>query len=113
MLTGYPIPSRNFLESPEMDAQGSSGISRLLAAAVINREFRDLLLSDPERALAQGYQGETFDLDYYERSKVLSVRASSLTDFALQLLSSQQEADHRGSGDWIPVRQAALVLDAE
>jgi hypothetical protein len=112
MLTGYPIPSRNFLDSPEMDDQPSSGISRLLAAAVINREFRDLLLSDPERALTQGYQGETFSLDYREKKLVLSVRAKSLTDFALQLLSSQ-ETDHRGSGDWIPVRQAALVLDAE
>ena len=112
MLTGYPTPSRNFLESPEMEAQGSSGISRLLAAAVINRDFRDLLLSDPERALDQGYQGESFNLDYREKRLVLSVRAGSLTDFALQLMSSL-EGEHRGSGDWIPVRQAALVLDAE
>ncbi|MEJ2412671.1 MAG: hypothetical protein P8Y34_06715 [Anaerolineales bacterium] len=111
MLTGYPIPSRNFLDR-DMDLQSSSGISRLLAAAVINREFRDLLLSDPEKALTQGYQGEIFNLDYQEKRRVLSVRAKSLTDFALQLMSSQEE-DPRGSGDWIPVRQAALVLDAE
>jgi hypothetical protein len=112
MLTGYPIPSRHFLDR-DVDVQPSSGISRLLAAAVINHEFRDLLLSDPEKALTQGYQGETFNLDYQERRRVLSVRAKSLTDFALQLMSSQEEDHHRGSGDWIPVRQAALVLDAE
>ena len=59
--------------------------SRLLTAAVINQRFRDMLLSDPARALATGYAGEAFLLGGEEHEKVVSIHASSLEDFARQL----------------------------
>ena len=62
-----------------------SGISRLLTAAVVNRGFRSLLLTNPERALARGYQGEYFRLDNEQKNLILSIQADSLADFATQL----------------------------
>ena len=64
-----------------------NGISRLLSAAVVNRRFQDTLLTDPERALAQGYLGERFELDPEEKALILGIRAESLADFARQLRS--------------------------
>jgi hypothetical protein len=61
----------------------------LIAVAVSNRHFRQLLLTDPGKALATGYRGETFALSEEERSWVLAVRASSLQEFAQQLTLQQ------------------------
>ncbi len=54
-------------------------------AAVINKEFCDLLLTNPAAALASGFNGESFSLTPAEEELVLSIRASSLADFAQQL----------------------------
>lgn len=61
------------------------GVGRLLSAAVVNRQFRDLLLSNPQAALRNGYQGESFSLSHDERNLVVSIRADTLTDFAGQI----------------------------
>lgn len=61
-------------------------LSRLLNAAVVSPAFRDLLLSYPERALANGYNYEPFQLPVEEQARILSIRASSLSDFAVKLL---------------------------
>ena len=61
------------------------GISRLLTAAVVNRGFRSLLLTNAERALSRGYQGEYFRLDNRQKDLILSIRADTLADFATQL----------------------------
>jgi hypothetical protein len=39
-----------------------TGINAVLAAAVVNHEFCQLLLDQPEVALQQGYLGDSFDL---------------------------------------------------
>ena len=88
-------------------------ISRLLSAAVINKGFLDLLLSDPARALAQGYYGEEFSLDFDQKALVLSIQAESLSDFACQLTSPRKERAAGGSGEWIPVNQPAFALHAK
>ena len=36
--------------------------SRILTAAVINLQFRQLLLANPGKAIERGYGGETFSL---------------------------------------------------
>ena len=87
-------------------------ISRLLSAAVINKGFRDLLLSDPARALAQGYYGEKFSLDNEQEALVLSVQAESLTDFAQQITSPRKK-EPISSGAWVPVNQPSFVLHAK
>lgn len=61
-------------------------LNRLLTAAVINRNFCELLLSDPANALANGYNGEYFHLANEEKARLLSIRARSLEEFARRLL---------------------------
>jgi len=59
--------------------------SRILTAAVINNQFRKLLLANPGKAIESGYAGETFYLAREEKKKVAAIRATSLADFATQL----------------------------
>ena len=59
--------------------------SRILTAAVINIQFRQLLLSNPGKAIEGGYGGETFALAREEQKRVAAIKATSLADFASQL----------------------------
>jgi hypothetical protein len=71
-------------------------ISRLLAAAVINPRFCNLLLDDPELALKNGFQGEDFLFTEEERDLIVSIRAVSLADLAGQLARTFNEHLHIG-----------------
>ena len=112
MLIGYPSRTNKSKKTLPSDFQ-SSAVSRLLSAAVINKGFRDLLLSDPTRALAQGFCGEKFPLDPEQKAHLLSIRAESMSDFALQITSTREKEYAVGSGEWIPVNQPAFVLHAK
>lgn len=59
-----------------------SGLHRLFTAAIVNSQFREKLLNEPEMALAGGYLGQPFALTEQERIIVSTVRARDLTDFA-------------------------------
>jgi hypothetical protein len=61
------------------------GLSKLFEAAVVNRQFCQLLLSHPETALQKGYLGNAFDLTLEEQALIVSIRASSLSDLAQQV----------------------------
>lgn len=63
----------------------SCELSRVFAAAVVNRQFCELLLQDPYVALQKGYLGETFSLCNEEHDLLVSIRAESLADLAKQL----------------------------
>jgi hypothetical protein len=63
----------------------SSGISRVFAAAIVNRQFCSMLLQDPQIALQKGYLGETFSLSKEEQDLIISIRANSLSDLAKQV----------------------------
>ena len=63
-------------------------LSRLLTAAVVNQKFCILLLANPARAVATGYNGEPFDLAAEEQELIFSIRATSLADFAKQLANN-------------------------
>jgi len=65
----------------------SQECGRLLTAAVISAQFRQLLLSNPGKAISSGFGGEAFYLDKENRSRVASIRAANLVDFATQLNS--------------------------
>jgi hypothetical protein len=74
-------------------------LSRLLAAAVVNAKFRNLLLTNPAQALASGYLGESFYLAPEEEDLILSIQATSLAEFALQLtkrLNGDGDRDYHG-----------------
>ena len=63
----------------------SSGISRVFAAAVVDRQFCSMLLQYPQIALQEGYFGETFSLSREEQDLIISIRADSLPDLAKQV----------------------------
>jgi hypothetical protein len=62
-------------------------VSRLLTAAVISSQFRQVLLTNPSKAINGGYGGEKFDLPRDQQKRMSSIRANSLADFATQLNS--------------------------
>jgi len=65
----------------------SNELNRLLVAALVNHRFCNLLLSDPLQAVTSGYNGETFELTPEEMQLLRAIKASSLRDFAMQLLT--------------------------
>lgn len=76
--------------------------SRILTAAVISSQFRQMLLSNPAKAIADGFGGEAFCLESEDRKRVASIRANTLADFAIELnriRSSRTNALHAVAGD--------------
>lgn len=67
-------------------ANPSKNVNRLISAVVICPRFRALLFSDPDAALAAGYNGEQFHLTPAEYDAVISLRARTASDFAAELL---------------------------
>lgn len=59
-------------------------VGRLLAAAVINRNFRQTLLTNRSKAL-NGYRNERFHFSKAEQALILSIRAKTLEELADQL----------------------------
>lgn len=65
------------------------GLNSVLAAAVVNKDFRNMLLRNPRAALESGYLGEQFLLSAEEHSLLTSIQANSLTELAQQIVVSQ------------------------
>ena len=80
-MTDQKTLSIRFASNPSI----SSGLSRVFSAAVVNRQFCDMLLDDPYTALKKGYLGETFSLSKEEQDLIVSIRANSLADLATQV----------------------------
>lgn len=59
--------------------------SRILTAAVISSQFRKLLLANPGKAIAAGFGGEAFHLEFEETKRLASISAATLADFASEL----------------------------
>jgi hypothetical protein len=77
-----------FASEPSLSAVSAyqrQEISRVLTAAVINENFRKLLLANPDQALTKGYRGEPFHLAKEERTRLAAIRATSLAEFAAQI----------------------------
>ncbi|MBN1453441.1 MAG: hypothetical protein JW963_20670 [Anaerolineales bacterium] len=73
--------SLNAVETPK----AVTGMNKLFAAAVVNNQFRQLLLNEPMIALRQGYLGDAFDLTIEEQALIVSIRAKSLPELAQQV----------------------------
>lgn len=67
-------------------------LSRLLAAAVVSPKFCGHLIEEPEQAIKNGFQGETFLFTDEERDLVMSIRADSLSGLAQQLARTFTES---------------------
>jgi hypothetical protein len=111
MLIEFTSPTTYSIQERKKETSHSSAISRLLAAAVVNKNFRNLLLTNPSLALDQGYQGESFPLNYNERILVLSIQADNLRDFARQVTSYQEDLIQSLNAEWIPADQNVLILE--
>ena len=77
----------NLTKTPPVEPE----ISRILTAAVINSQFRQMLLANPGRAVETGYAGEHFHLAHEDKKCLGAIRANSLADFALQLNRSLEQ----------------------
>ena len=73
----FSINSKRTSNHPEL--------SRILSAAVINSQFRQLLLQNPLVAVSSGYRGEKFSLDSTEQQAIAAIKATTLAEFAAQL----------------------------
>lgn len=73
-------------------------ISRLISAAIVDRSFQKVLLTKPAEAMASGYNGETFDLTDDDRAMIMTIQATSLNDFAAQLVRLRE---NNCSGEWV------------
>lgn len=101
-------------------------LSRLISAAVVNRNFCNLLLNNPEQALKNGYGGRPFHLAREEQDLVLSIRAKDLSDFAMQLVeyrNNGKKGNHQkngknnghgnGSGHWFSSQKAMVLMETK
>jgi hypothetical protein len=95
------LRNRNDTSSP-----WSFELNRLLCAAVVNQQFCQLLLTEPETAMKLGFNGESFMLSAQERWLILSIQATTLESFTQQLLSLNE------NGSNLP-RQPDPVIDSE
>ena len=76
-----PVFPLRVAETPRM----FTGLNKVFEVAVLNHQFRQLLLNQPETALRQGYLGDSFDLTLEEQALIISIRANSLSDLAQQV----------------------------
>jgi hypothetical protein len=63
-----------------------AGLGSLFAAAVVSRSFRELLLTNPERALQQGYMGKRFALNAEDTALITAINARTLPELAQQVV---------------------------
>lgn len=97
------------LEGEVTTTPNNTEINRLLTAAVVNRRFCRLLLSNPLAALAGGYRGEAFNLNPSEVKRISAIRATSLRDFALQLVFVSA-TENSMEGAYSHERQSAAIF---
>jgi len=82
-IMGIITTNTVFIPTITQQEQGRDGeMSRLLSAALVDNQFCELLLSEPDLALAHGYNGESFLLSYKEKQFVMSTPFQSLPDLA-------------------------------
>jgi len=93
--------NRNMKSDPMLSGNGHTQqeYSRILTAAVINLQFRQLLLSNPGKAIDSGYGGESFQLAREEKKRVAAIRATTLADFASQLRQALDYGQGLHAGD--------------
>jgi hypothetical protein len=88
MIAPFTYQNKLSTKLASQSTKASSGLSRVFAAAVVNKQFREVLLHEPSIALQNGYLGETFSLSKQEEDLIISIRANSLPDLAKQITRS-------------------------
>jgi hypothetical protein len=71
--------------SKKVNHRANPEISRIISAAVVNKHFRNALLTDPSTAISQGFFGESFRLSLEQKNRISRIKENSLEGFAAQL----------------------------
>lgn len=82
-LTSAPVFHPVFYD-PEAAVKAEFG--RLIHAAIINPNFRKMLLSNPKLSIETGYCGESFHFPAEMKNKITHIQAGTLEEFSTQLL---------------------------
>jgi hypothetical protein len=99
LMTDSPV----LQTSTQLECTSSNDeMNRLLCAAVVSKSFRSMLMTNPEIAIASGYQGETFNLSDEDRGWLSSIRPANLVDLAASMVSHQQNT-HQENRVKLPV----------
>lgn len=84
-------------------------LSRLIAAAVVNKTFCHALLTNPAHALNKGFCNERFNLTSAESALVMAIRATNLVDFAQQVAEGKAWPNsHATSNRYFEPRSEAI-----
>ncbi|GAP22003.1 hypothetical protein [Leptolinea tardivitalis] len=67
---------------------------RLMHAAIISPRFRQHLLTNPEKAIENGYMGESFHFTPEIKSQLAGLQAGTLEEFASQVLEIVETPSH-------------------
>lgn len=89
MLTNIASNPQALFQRIAQPKSKGKDLNRLISAAVVNQGFCNMLLANPERALSSGFNGEAFSLETEEHDLVMSIRAATLPEFAMQLVDHQ------------------------
>ena len=82
MIQAIPFSSNS------QSAVKANNLSRILTAAVVSQNFKRRLLSNPVRAVKNGFINEKFDLSKEEMAQLSAIKAENLAEFALHLARS-------------------------
>lgn len=64
---------------------------RLIHAAVINKRFQKMLLTNPVKTIEEGYCGEKFAFTHDEKQRIRMIQADTLAEFSSQLLQAIEQ----------------------
>lgn len=78
------ISTRYTNNSDQINSKEYQDTCKILAAAVINKQFRDQLLSNPLSALENGFGGQRFQIGSEMKARISTIRAKNLADFTMQ-----------------------------
>jgi hypothetical protein len=90
MMTNATSIQQSFFQGMLQPKNKGKDLNRLITAALVNQGFCNMLLANPERAVASGFNGEAFSLESDEQDLVKSIRAASLPEFAMQLVNNKK-----------------------
>lgn len=82
------VPTVTYAKSSNSNRE----VDRVFCAAIVSKRFCTELLKDPSKAVAQGFQGEQFNLSQPETRRMQSVQAAELKEFASQYLKAGEAA---------------------
>jgi len=79
--------------APLLDSQETikAEFGRLIHAAIINKSFQKTLLSNPNRAIEDGFFGESFQIPGSLKEQIKMMRSKSLAEFSRQVLSMLED----------------------